>query len=90
MKFQQAILSVIAALLLCGCGLVTGEKIEFGHSFPYEKYQGRTYNITNNEDAQLVLKLKDNIYRGKDTLFGSRNDLDEILGKYKSGFQGWF
>lgn len=90
MKLQQVILGVLAAFLLSGCALVTGEKIEFGHSFPYEKYQGRTYYITNYEDAQLVLKLKDNIYRGKDTLWGSRNDLDEILGKYKSGFRGWF
>ena len=90
MKLQQAILGVIASLLLSGCGLVTGEKVEFGHSFPYEKYQGRTYYITNEDDARLVLKLKDNIYHGKETLFGSRIDLDEILGKYKSGFQGWF
>ncbi len=90
MNIHKTILGACVAGLLSGCAMMTGEKIDFGHSFPYEKYRGRTYYITNYEDARLVLKLKDNIYRGKETLWGSRSDLDEILDKYHSGFRGWF
>ncbi len=93
MKLQQAILGAIAALLLSGCGLVTGEKITFGHSFPYEHYRGRTYYITSDDDAALIRKLKIKIQQEGvvgNAVTPPQYELHLIISKYKDGALGWF
>ena len=93
MRLQQATLGIIAALLLSGCGLVTGEKITFGQSFPYEHYRGRTYYITSDDDAALIRKLKIKIQQEGvvgNAVTPPQYELHLIISKYKDGALGWF
>jgi hypothetical protein len=93
MKIQQLALVTTAALLLSGCGLFTGEKITFGHSFPYEHYRGKTYYITSDDDAALIRKLKAQIQQERivgNAVTPPQYELHLLLSKYKDGALGWF
>jgi hypothetical protein len=80
-----------ASFLFCGCSLATGDRIDFGHSFPTSKYRGRTYYVTNHEDSQQVKRLKAEIVSGDLVERAiAENKLESILLNYHSGPRGWF
>lgn len=91
MKPSHFFLILTVSSLLTGCSLVMGERVDFGQSFPYRKYRGKAYCITNEEDARLVKKLKYTIINGDlaDRAI-AESQLDRVLDAYHSGIRGWF
>lgn len=90
-------LIVIQVFILTGCGLVSGEKVSFGNTFPVNSLRGKTYYITNTEDYELIISLKSQVIhtfesRGwvEDGPVGSATKLRVALEGYSSGWRGWF
>jgi hypothetical protein len=93
MKYFASLL----AFLLCGCGLINGDKVSFGHSFPDETLRDKTFYITNREDYLLVVSLKSEVYEtfSSDGWLqtgpnGNATKLRRVLSGYRSDWLGWF
>lgn len=58
MKYTIALLAGYCVLLnLSGCAKVTGERIEFGHTYPCHSLRNKVYYITYAEDASRIRRL---------------------------------
>ena len=90
-------LLLLSAFILTGCGLINGDKVTFGQSFPASDLRGKTYYITNREDYSLVLYLKAEVIRtqGENGWVengpkGNATKLRRVLENYSPGWLGWF
>ena len=90
-------LLLLSAFILTGCGLINGDKVTFGQSFPASDLRGKTYYITNSEDFSLVSSLKADVIRtyGENGWVengpnGNATKLRNVLENYSPGWRGWF
>lgn len=90
-------IAFLSVFLLCGCGLINGEKVSFGHSFPDPVLRDKTFYITNREDYVMAISLKAQVIESFDDHGwlengpnGSATKLRRVLSGYNSGLLGWF
>ncbi len=106
MKTVVALIAACCALsAFSGCAKITGERIEFGHTYPCHNLRNKVYYITYKDDAgrinSLMMKVQDGCSRSwitcdKDCLIPNHRcceghaEIMRALNGYKEGFLGWF
>lgn len=106
MRYALALIVACCGLLaFSGCAKITGERIEFGHTYECYALRNKVYHITYSEDADHVRHLirkvqndcnncdKDCLKPDKDNRRGCCSGHMEImraLNNYREGFLGWF
>jgi hypothetical protein len=55
MRYALALILACCALLaFSGCAKITGERIEFGHTYPCHSLRNKVYHVTYSEDASRI------------------------------------
>ena len=55
MKYALSLIVAYCGLLaFSGCAKITGERIEFGHTYPCHSLRNKVYHITYSEDASRI------------------------------------
>ena len=104
MRINHAILTLIAvicSLLLSGCGLVMGKKVDFGSDYQniqderMKELAGKTFFITNEEDHEQLIALKSELRTllnsgtpSSVTTLSKIRSIDQITQHYYNGVLG--
>ena len=95
------LIALLCAMLLSGCGLAMGKKVDFGSDYKnlddekMKELAGKTYFITNEDDYQQLVALKSELRAAinsetpnRFTIVDKSKSIDAITKQYFSGILG--
>ncbi len=95
------LIALLCAMLLSGCGLAMGKKVDFGSDYQnlddekMKELAGKTYFITNEDDYQQLIALKSELRTlvnsdtpNRFTIIDKTSGIKEITKHYYSGVLG--
>jgi|GEM_PF-4076410 len=98
---SNMLIALLCAVLLSGCGLAMGKKVDFGSDYQnlddekMKELAGKTYFITNEDDYQQLVALKSELRTlvnsdtpNRFTIIDKTSGIKEITKHYYSGALG--
>jgi protein involved in sex pheromone biosynthesis len=95
------LIALLCAILLSGCGLAMGKKVDFGSDYQnlddekMKELAGKTYFITNEDDYQQLVALKSELRTlvnsgtpNRFTIIDKTSGIEQITKHYYSGALG--
>jgi hypothetical protein len=99
--FASTLIAFVCAMLLSGCGLAMGKKVDFGTDYQnlddakMKELAGKTYFITNEDDYQQLVALKSELRTlvnsgtpNRFTIIDKTSRIEQITKQYFSGALG--
>ena len=98
---SNMLIALLCAVLLSGCGLAMGKKVDFGSDYQnlddekMKELAGKTYLITNEDDYQQLVALKSELRTlvnsgtpNRFTIIDKKSGIEQITKHYYNGVLG--